>query len=110
MDDWKSEAACKDADLNIFFPDNSDKTAIKTGEVYAKNYCRKCTVAAECLMYAIDNEEIYGVWGSFAPKERTTIISWFSRDMIDVELCKNIVNLEIRSLKAKILKNELEIK
>ena len=61
-------------------------------------------------MSAISNDESYGIWGSFAPKERNVLLNLFSKESIDIDLCKSIVNIEIKSIKAKILKNELEIK
>lgn len=108
MDDWREKAACKQADPNLFYPDSQDKSS--NSEIYAKNFCRKCEVAAECLMAAINQEEIYGIWGSFSPKERNILLNLFSKESIDIDLCKSVVNVEIKSIKAKILRNELGVK
>lgn len=107
--DWMTEAACKGSS-EIFYADSTDKKENAKKESQAKLLCKKCPVSAECLLFAIENNESFGIWGSFSSKERNMLANFFSKEKIDIDLCKNIVNLEIRSIKAKILKNELEIK
>jgi WhiB family redox-sensing transcriptional regulator len=36
----------------------------------AKELCSVCPVRLECLQYAIDNKEEYGIWGGLDEKER----------------------------------------
>lgn len=102
---WIDEAACVGEDSNTFFADSGDKGENLRKEARAKNICRKCNVAAECLLHALNNDEIFGIWGSFAPKERRTIKSLFSN--IDINVCRAIVNKEIRSIKAKAFFKEI---
>jgi|688.fasta_scaffold13218_8 WhiB family redox-sensing transcriptional regulator len=104
--DWIDKAACKNISSEIFYPDGIDKAVDAKREASAKIICKQCPVAAECLMHAITNEEKYGVWGSFAPKERTSILSLFSYEYINVDLCRAIVNIEVKHIKAKVLRNE----
>nr|WP_317908872.1 WhiB family transcriptional regulator [Bifidobacterium callitrichos] len=33
---------------------------------WAKSRCRDCPVIDQCLRYALDHNEIYGVWGGMA--------------------------------------------
>lgn len=106
--EWMDEAACK-GNSEFFYSDSTDKKENTRKESQAKLLCKKCPVSAECLLFAIENDESFGIWGSFAPKERTTLTSLFSKEKIDIDLCKNIVNVEIRSIKAKILKMELGV-
>lgn len=60
---WQEGAICATDDvhiLNIFFHDE-DSPEDYTPE--AKRICGNCPVRRECLQYALDNEERFGVWG-----------------------------------------------
>lgn len=56
---------------DVFFPEDFPAGNIRKeiGKV-AKNLCRECPIIKECLLYAITNNEEYGVWGGLLPKER----------------------------------------
>lgn len=76
MSDWWSRAACKGKDPETFFEFGADfggrtvETAAATQD--AKAICRPCPVKAECLNWAIDNED-FGVWGGTTGYERRKI-------------------------------------
>lgn len=54
---WRDDAACADTELNFF----SDKTQEKYD---ARAVCiSKCPVRWECLSYALETKEIWGIWG-----------------------------------------------
>lgn len=36
----------------------------------ARQICESCEVRVECLEYAIEAEEHYGIWGAMAPEQR----------------------------------------
>ena len=36
----------------------------------AKAVCRNCPVWAECLGYALERDEAFGIWGGLSPRER----------------------------------------
>lgn len=60
---------------DIFFPmDDSPK---RTVALYrqAKALCLQCPIQAECLQYALENFESYGVWGGTAPTERKALFN-----------------------------------
>jgi WhiB family redox-sensing transcriptional regulator len=62
--DWILLAECQYTDPEAFFPD-------KGGSVReAKRVCRSCVVRAECLEYALENDERFGVWGGLSERER----------------------------------------
>lgn len=61
---WKLAAACRDVDPGLFFPGRG-KSATE-----AKAICNGCPVRAECLSYALDNDEDFGVWGGLSLSER----------------------------------------
>ena len=64
--DWTRDAACRDVDPEIFFPERGHDARA------AKAVCARCPVASECLAYALKDEDAYhwGVWGNSVPKER----------------------------------------
>jgi len=61
---WKAEAACKDLDVDIFFPVSESDSA------RAKVVCATCPVRQECLDYAIVTRQEDGVWGGLTESER----------------------------------------
>lgn len=52
---WRSDAACRDVDPNIFFDEATTSVAL--------DVCRRCCVQAECLDYALTLQIPDGVWG-----------------------------------------------
>lgn len=62
--EWTAQAACIGVDPDLFFP-------VRGGDVSAaKRVCAMCPVAAECLAYAMDTHQCYGVWGGRSERER----------------------------------------
>jgi len=61
---WQDRALCAETDPEIFFPEKGGTTAP------AKKVCRSCDVRAECLEYALDHDEGFGVFGGFSERER----------------------------------------
>jgi WhiB family redox-sensing transcriptional regulator len=67
--DWRRDAACRDADPGLFFPDSANRYAraqVKT----AKLICRGCPVSATCLNWALASGEPAGIWGGLTEAER----------------------------------------
>lgn len=73
--DWRSNAACKGMDPDLFFsPDLFEAKQDKDDrEIVAKSACAKCEVTVECLDYAIKAQERYGIWGGLTEQERRTV-------------------------------------
>jgi WhiB family redox-sensing transcriptional regulator len=61
---WQDAARCAEVDPAIFFPEKGGSTR------EAKRICRGCDVRAECLDYAIENQERFGIWGGLSERER----------------------------------------
>lgn len=61
---WAAEAKCLQADPETFFPEKGGSTR------EAKRICSECTVRNECLEYALDNDERFGIWGGLSERER----------------------------------------
>ncbi len=64
---WTEDANCKGADADIFFPERGASTR------KAKAICRACSVQSECLEFAIENSEKFGIWGGLSERERRRI-------------------------------------
>ena len=60
---WTEQALCAQTDPQIFFPDKGGSTR------QAKDVCSRCPVAAECLSYALEHNERFGVWGGLSERE-----------------------------------------
>ena len=69
MDDlgWQDRALCAQTDPEAFFPEKGGSTR------EAKRVCRSCDVRAECLEYALENDERFGIWGGLSERERRRI-------------------------------------
>ena len=71
---WRTNAACRGADPDLFFPDRGDNAAV----AQALAVCAGCTVRAECLEEALSRPELLGVWGGKTAVERRQIRRQFS--------------------------------
>jgi WhiB family redox-sensing transcriptional regulator len=70
--DWRHRAACRDEDPELFFPiGNTGPALIQIDE--AKAVCRICTVADDCLTWALETGQDSGVWGGLSEDERRTV-------------------------------------
>jgi len=54
---------CKYSPLEWFFPEKGLKPI-------GKELCQICPVVVDCLEFALDNEELFGVWGGYTKNER----------------------------------------
>ena len=69
---WRSLAACRDMDTDLFFPVGVTGAAeLQISE--AKALCRTCPVRDDCLAFAIRTNQVYGVWGGASEDERRAI-------------------------------------
>ncbi|SDH69314.1 WhiB family transcriptional regulator, redox-sensing transcriptional regulator [Sinosporangium album] len=69
--DWMKNAACRDADPEIFFPIGSPGTAVYRQTVQAaKAVCDTCPVTERCLSDAMAKPSLQGVWGGLEEDER----------------------------------------
>jgi len=61
---WQDEALCAQTDPEAFFPEKGGSTRL------AKQVCLNCDVRAECLRFALDHDERFGIWGGMSERER----------------------------------------
>jgi WhiB family redox-sensing transcriptional regulator len=61
---WRDRGLCAQTNPEAFFPNpgESNKAAKKT--------CLSCEVKNECLAYALEHDERFGIWGGLSERER----------------------------------------
>lgn len=64
---WQDYSNCRGADADLFFPERGASTR------KAKAICNACQVRAECLEFAIQQSEKFGIWGGLSERERRRI-------------------------------------
>jgi WhiB family redox-sensing transcriptional regulator len=70
--DWRDKSACLTADPELFFPVGNTGPAVDQIDK-AKAVCARCTVTEQCLQYALENGQDYGVWGGLSEDERRAL-------------------------------------
>ena len=63
-DQWQDRALCAQTDPEAFFPEKGGSTR------EAKKICLGCEVRHECLDYALEHDERFGIWGGLSERER----------------------------------------
>lgn len=61
---WQADALCAQTDPEAFFPEKGGSTR------EAKRICESCEVTSQCLDYALQNDERFGIWGGLSERER----------------------------------------
>jgi WhiB family transcriptional regulator, redox-sensing transcriptional regulator len=61
---WQERALCAQTDPEAFFPEKGGSTR------EAKKVCTGCEVRSECLEYALEHDERFGIWGGLSERER----------------------------------------
>jgi WhiB family redox-sensing transcriptional regulator len=65
---WQELASCRGLDPALFYPEDN------AGTWQAKKVCAACCVREECLEYALDHKESYGVRGGFSEGGRRKLL------------------------------------
>lgn len=83
-DEWMSRGACRDADPDLFYPDENN--AGRNAYARARVFCNTCPVVNDCLQFALShmdadrNDETHipigahGMWGNTSPRQRWRIL------------------------------------
>jgi hypothetical protein len=61
---WQLDALCPQTDPELFFPEKGGSTA------EAKAVCNACPVKSQCLDYALETAQRFGIWGGMSERER----------------------------------------
>ncbi len=64
---WQQYSNCLGVDPDLFFPERGASTK------EAKEVCRGCVVREDCLEFALQNGEKFGIWGGMSERERRRI-------------------------------------
>ena len=64
---WRRQGNCLGVNADLFFPERGEPTAP------AKKVCFGCVVREDCLEYALEAGEKWGVWGGLSERERRRI-------------------------------------
>lgn len=67
---WGDFAQCKGKPAEWWYAENHHTMQGKIDTQRAKALCETCIVRTQCLNYANENEESFGIWGGLTPKER----------------------------------------
>lgn len=72
---WQENAKCVGTDVEVFYLPYGARMADKRKRIAeAKKVCAGCSVREQCLTYALDIQEPYGVWGGLSEEERRVIL------------------------------------
>ena len=104
--DWITKAACQGKGSELFFSDSTFRKINKKMIEQAKNVCKTCSVSAECLAYAINQDERFGIWGGYSSKELSVLKSYFSIQTITKEEASVLVDKTVFDIKT-VFKNSL---
>jgi WhiB family redox-sensing transcriptional regulator len=66
---WRDSASCRHEDPELFFPIGTTGPAIAQ-IAQAKTVCARCPVREPCLDWALESNQLSGVWGGMSEDER----------------------------------------
>lgn len=64
LGEWVRSAACRELDTNLFYPTSGRRPT------EALAVCAECPVRNDCLEYALNNHQHWGVWGGMTERQR----------------------------------------
>ena len=69
---WQLRGLCRGNHAHLFFPPSTfeRKDERQRREIRAKSICQVCPVQADCVDYALDIREPYGIWGGMTESDR----------------------------------------
>ncbi len=70
MKEFDGELGCHQVP-DVFFPEDYKSTHMRTEATkMAVKLCKECPIQLECLAYAKEAKEEWGVWGGTTPRQR----------------------------------------
>lgn len=65
--DWYDDALCAGVGPDLFYAERGVSTAP------AVAICQACPVQVECLQFAAERDEAFGIWGGATPRQRVMV-------------------------------------
>lgn len=65
--EWTKDALCAEVGGDDWFPEKGGPTRA------AKSICKRCEVQSECLGWALEHGERFGIWGGLSEGERRVL-------------------------------------
>jgi len=74
---WQLKGLCRGNHSYLFFPPSTveRKEERERRELKAKAICNVCPVNADCLEFALEIREPYGIWGALTETERRQVLA-----------------------------------
>lgn len=69
-DEWRKLSACSGTTTDTFFPTKDNHSACSFQIAMSRLTCAVCPVRRECLIFALENTEQFGIWGGVVARER----------------------------------------
>ncbi len=74
---WQDRARCLNTNTELFYPPRRKGQYQESAEE-ARKFCfgrdedeGLCPVIIECLLFALEHEEVHGIWGGLSSRERS---------------------------------------
>ena len=67
---WMRKKNCFDEPVDTFYPAPGDVERLRR----AKSICKECEVRQDCLQFALETNERFGIWGGKSARERSLIL------------------------------------
>lgn len=82
---WREQGRCwgrtTSPETDYWYPEQEEPEAVRKAKTAtAKAVCYGCPVKEECLRYAIEAPESFGVWGGKTARERSVIRRQWEQD------------------------------
>ena len=65
--EWMSRGLCAETDPEAFFPEKGAPSRS------ARQVCAVCPVRDQCLEYAMEHDERFGIWGGTSARQRRAL-------------------------------------
>jgi WhiB family redox-sensing transcriptional regulator len=74
---WQARGLCRGNHSHLFFPPSTveRKEERERREKKAKAICHVCPVKVDCLEFALEIREPYGIWGGLTETERRQVLA-----------------------------------